>query len=67
MFPTHLLPYHIFFLDNQTPLVLYYIPLTASTSPPYYAVTCLPSQCMVRSNNAERAFASHLERAQKTA
>ena len=64
MFPTYLLPLHHFFLDNQTPLMLYYIPLTASTSPHYYAVTYLPSQCMVRSNNAERAFVSHLERAQ---
>lgn len=67
MFPTHLLPSPHFFLDNSTPILLYYIPLTASTSPPYCVVTRNPSQCMVRSNDAERAFASHLERAQKTA
>lgn len=42
MFPTHLLPFPLFFLDNQTPFLLYYIPLTASTSPPYYAVTYTP-------------------------
>jgi hypothetical protein len=39
----HIYSYPLFFfLDNPTSFMLYYIPLTASTSPPYYAVTCTP-------------------------
>lgn len=67
MFSSHLLPSPLFFLDNQTSILLYYIPLTASTSPRLLRSHVHPSLCMVRSNDAERACASHLERAQKTA